>query len=174
MGVRKAQVVSEGFIDALMIIFTFLTALFFFLIFNMSGCNAVKQNVQLNNSVFISAGNLVLTYVRTPVAVNGEKLNFASFVRLWMNNRNSFESDLVLKTKEFLDFMSNNDCVEMRFYDVNNKELLVVESSHCDKISWYYKMSCSSIVLPSKNYNEFVRVEACKPYSKEDVGAAVP
>ncbi|MGF3555195.1 MAG: hypothetical protein ACQXXF_08045 [Thermoplasmatota archaeon] len=168
---KKSQLVMEGLVDIIAIIFTFLTALIFFVIFKIEGCGNKDNEIIANMSSGVKSNNALLSYLRKPVVINNKQQNIGDLIILYAKDKN-YEKSMVKETEDFLGFF--DDCALVRIYDVSNKNKILLEkkNSACDNL-YSYEFSCSSLTLPSKTYSEKIMVECCITMSAKPLDTGV-
>ncbi|MEM2121894.1 MAG: hypothetical protein QXU20_04530 [Candidatus Woesearchaeota archaeon] len=156
---KKAQLVMEGLVDVIAILFTFLTAVIFFLVFKIEGCGGDENKIITNSTGILRANNALLNYLRTPVVMNGNNLNMSDLIMMFARDTNNkeYKESLLRETNNFLEFYI--DCAYININGIK-KNLLSVRNSACQNL-YEYEYSCSSITLPSKKDDEKVKVESC-------------
>ena len=161
----------EGLVDIIAIIFTFLTAIVFFLIFKLEGCGNNENQIISNMTSGVKSNNALLSYLRKPVLINNQQQNIGDLIVLYAKDKN-YKDSLMKETSSFLEFFY--DCAIVRIYNASNKnkKLLEIKNSACQG-SYEYEFSCSSFSLPSKTESDKIIVENCIAASATPLNTAV-
>jgi hypothetical protein len=85
------------------LIFAFLAIallLIFYFVFLQGG--RAPQQIDTQESFAVGANNVLINYLNSPVAVQGETVTFADLLRLWYNDKKTYEPVLTAATTDFL------------------------------------------------------------------------
>jgi len=170
---KKSQLVMEGLVDVIAILFTFLTAILFFAIFKIQGCGDDENRIISNMTGNIKSNNALLSYLRKNVFIDNQQKNIADLIILYARDTKNkdYKDALMKETNSFLEFF--NTCNIIKIYNASNKkkELLEIKNNACQSL-YQYEFSCSSFTLPSNSDSESIIVEECLEISetKLDIG----